>query len=78
MVAGHTDAKGDDAYNQQLSGRRAESVKAYLVAHHHIPASNLIAVGYGKSKLKNANDPFSPENRRVQIVNMTAAAVARQ
>ena len=78
MVAGHTDGKGSDEYNQQLSERRAESVKAYLVAHYQIPASNLIAVGYGKSKLKNVNDPFSPENRRVQIVNMTAATVARQ
>ena len=76
MVAGHTDGKGSDEYNQQLSERRAESVKAYLVAHYQIPASNLIAVGYGKSKLKNVNDPFSPENRRVQIVNMTSATVA--
>ncbi len=78
MVAGHTDGKGSDEYNQHLSERRAESVKAYLVAHYQISASNLIAVGYGKSKLKIFNDPFSPENRRVQIVNMTAAAVARQ
>src|SRR6476620_5465533 len=71
--AGHTDGKGSEEYNQQLSERRAEAVKAYLVAHYRIPASNLIAVGYGKSKLKNVNDPFSPENRRVQIVNMTVA-----
>jgi outer membrane protein OmpA-like peptidoglycan-associated protein len=78
MVAGHTDAKGSDEYNQELSERRAESVKAYLVAHYQIPASNLIAVGYGKSKLKNNNDPFSAENRRVQIVNMSAGTVARQ
>jgi outer membrane protein OmpA-like peptidoglycan-associated protein len=78
MVAGHTDGKGSDEYNQQLSERRAESVKAYLVAHYPIPASNLIAVGYGKSKLKNVNDPLSAENRRVQIVNMTAAALARK
>ena len=78
MVAGHTDGKGSDEYNQQLSERRAESVKAYLVAHYQIPASNLIAVGYGKSKLQNINDPFSAENRRVQIVNMSAGTVARQ
>ena len=78
MVAGHTDAKGSDEYNQQLSERRAESVKAYLIAHYQIAASNLIAVGYGKSKLKNNNDPFSAENRRVQIVNMSAESVARQ
>ena len=71
MVTGHTDGKGSDEYNQQLSERRAESVKAYLVAHYQTAASNLIAVGYGQTKLKNVNDPFSPENRRVQIVNMS-------
>jgi outer membrane protein OmpA-like peptidoglycan-associated protein len=78
LVAGHTDGKGSDEYNQQLSERRAESVKSYLVARYQIPASNLIAVGYGKSKLKNVNNPFSADNRRVQIVNMTAAAIAKQ
>jgi outer membrane protein OmpA-like peptidoglycan-associated protein len=78
MVAGHTDAKGSDEYNQQLSERRAEAVKAYLVTHYQIPAANLITVGYGKSKPKNINDPFSAENRRIQLVDMTAATVARQ
>jgi len=29
-----------------------------------------VAVGYGKTRLKNENDPFGPENRRVQVVNM--------
>lgn len=39
ILAGHTDAKGSVATNQELSERRAEAVKRYLVAHFQIPAS---------------------------------------
>lgn len=70
MLAGHTDAKGGDAYNQRLSERRAASVKKYLTQRYHIPATQIVATGYGKSRLKNSSDPFGAENRRVQIVNM--------
>lgn len=70
MLAGHTDAKGGDGYNQALSERRAESVKRFLMQRFQIAADQLVAVGYGKKKLKNRSDPFSGENRRVQVVNM--------
>jgi flagellar motor protein MotB len=40
------------------------------VEHYGIPAANLVAVGYGKTKLKNKDDPFGAENRRVRVVNM--------
>jgi outer membrane protein OmpA-like peptidoglycan-associated protein len=70
FVAGHTDAKGSVPYNQSLSEKRADAVKRYLVDRFQIPASSLIAVGYGKSKLKNESDPLAPENRRAQIVNV--------
>jgi outer membrane protein OmpA-like peptidoglycan-associated protein len=78
MLAGHTDGKGGDAFNQDLSERRAEAVKRYLIARYKLPAANLIAVGYGKSMLKNQANPFAAENRRVQVVNMTAKNVAGQ
>jgi outer membrane protein OmpA-like peptidoglycan-associated protein len=78
VLAGHTDAKGTDAYNQDLSERRAEAVKRYLVETFKIPAENLVAVGYGKTTLKNASNPFAPENRRVQIVNMADKSVANR
>ncbi len=78
VLAGHTDAKGSDAYNQDLSERRAEAVKRYLVETYKIPAENLVAVGYGKTTLKNTSNPFAPENRRVQIVNMTDKNVANR
>ena len=72
LVAGHTDAKGGDDYNKDLSDRRAEAVKQFLVSKFSVPADQLIAVGYGKERLKNTGNPLAPENRRVQVVNMSA------
>ncbi len=69
ILAGHTDAKGSVPANQDLSEKRADSIKHYLVDHFKIPASTLVTVGYGKTKLKNESDPFAAENRRVQVVN---------
>ena len=70
ILAGHTDAKGGDAYNQSLSERRADAVKRFLTDKYHIQANNLVTVGYGKMQLKNAAEPFAAENRRVQVVNV--------
>lgn len=70
LLAGHTDAAGGDTYNQELSERRADAIKRYLVDNYHIAASDLVTVGYGKSKLKDPNQPMSEVNRRVQVVNM--------
>jgi outer membrane protein OmpA-like peptidoglycan-associated protein len=75
-IAGHTDGKGSDAYNQDLSERRAEAVKRYLAVTYKIPPGTLVAVGYGKTMLKNTNNPLAAENRRVQIVNMADKNVA--
>src|SRR6516165_1426731 len=69
IVAGHTDAKGSDTYNQGLSERRADAVKQFLSEKYGIDASNLVTVGYGKTRLKNPSEPFSSENRRVQVIN---------
>jgi len=52
VVAGHTDAAGGEGYNQDLSERRADSIKRYLVDRFGINGSDLVTVGYGKSKLK--------------------------
>jgi outer membrane protein OmpA-like peptidoglycan-associated protein len=70
IVAGFTDAKGTETYNQGLSERRADAVKQFLKDKYGIDASKLVTVGYGKAQLKNASDPFAAENRRVQLVNM--------
>jgi outer membrane protein OmpA-like peptidoglycan-associated protein len=70
LLAGHTDAKGGDTYNQGLSERRTDAVKRFLQEKYGIEASNLVTVGYGKTQLKNPSNPFGFENRRVQVVNM--------
>jgi outer membrane protein OmpA-like peptidoglycan-associated protein len=71
LVAGHTDAKGSDSYNQSLSERRADAVKRFLSEKYRIDANKLVTVGYGESQLKASSDPFAGDNRRVQLVNMT-------
>ena len=70
LLSGHTDAKGGQEYNQQLSERRAQSVKAFLMQNFQIPSGNLVATGYGKEQLKNPANPFAAENRRVQVTNL--------
>ena len=70
LLSGYTDAKGGQDYNLQLSERRAQSVKAFLVQNFSIPNDSLVATGYGKDHLKNTADPFAAENRRVQVTNL--------
>jgi outer membrane protein OmpA-like peptidoglycan-associated protein len=70
VVAGHTDAVGGESYNQDLSERRADAIKRYLVDRFGIAGTDLVTVGYGKSKLKDPSAPSAGVNRRVQVVNM--------
>ena len=76
VVAGHTDAAGGEGYNQDLSERRADSIKRYLVDKYGINGADLVTVGYGKSKLKDPDQPLAEVNRRVQVVNMENKATA--
>ncbi|HKM88381.1 MAG TPA: OmpA family protein [Xanthobacteraceae bacterium] len=77
VIAGHTDAKGGAEFNQKLSERRAEAVSKYLIAQFSISAGRLSAKGYGKSQLLDPTNPEDGVNRRVQIINVTAAAQQR-
>jgi OOP family OmpA-OmpF porin len=73
LVAGHTDAKGNPRYNKQLSLRRAETVKRFLVANG-LQASRLDTVGYGSEQLLTPDRPDDPQNRRVEIRDLGEAA----
>ena len=70
VLAGHTDAVGSEEYNQDLSSRRADSVKRYLTEKFSLAPDRLVTAGYGKTRLKNKDNPKAPENRRVEVVNM--------
>jgi outer membrane protein OmpA-like peptidoglycan-associated protein len=68
-VEGHTDSVGTDAYNQGLSERRAESVRAYLV-DQKFAAGSVGATGFGEGQPVATNDTASgrQQNRRVELV----------
>jgi OmpA-OmpF porin, OOP family len=66
LIEGHADATGTPDVNMQLSQRRAQAVKAYLVAKG-VDATELETVGRGADEPKDAKNPNSPENRRVSI-----------
>jgi outer membrane protein OmpA-like peptidoglycan-associated protein len=74
-IEGHSDSKGDDAYNQTLSERRAASVKTWLTRDGDIDAARVSTRGLGETKPKVPNakpdgsdDPAGrQQNRRVEI-----------
>ena len=75
-IDGYTDAKGSAAYNQRLSDRRAESVKAWFVTRGAIHAVTFETHGFGaanpvapNTKPDGSDDPVGRQkNRRVEIV----------
>jgi outer membrane protein OmpA-like peptidoglycan-associated protein len=69
VVIGHTDAVGSNASNDALALRRAETVRAMMVAQG-IAASSIVAVGRGKRELlvPTPDGVAEPRNRRVEIV----------
>jgi len=73
-IEGHTDDTGDDAHNQELSERRAQSVRALLLDQYGIAEGRLEAKGLGESNPVAPND--TPEgrqnNRRVELVRLGA------
>jgi outer membrane protein OmpA-like peptidoglycan-associated protein len=70
MLNGHTDAVGSREYNQDLSERRALSVKRYLTQFGKISEHRLVVAGFGEDRLRDSDDPANSINRRVEIVNL--------
>lgn len=66
IVEGHTDAHGEINYNQNLSMKRAQTVRQYL-AGKGVEAGRLYPDGKGATEPFNRENPFADENRRVQF-----------
>ncbi len=68
-IAGHTDDKGGEAYNQELSERRAKSVYDYLISHG-VDSEKLSYKGYGETQplLPNTSESNREQNRRIEFV----------
>jgi outer membrane protein OmpA-like peptidoglycan-associated protein len=68
QVSGHTDDRGSDSYNQQLSERRAGSVAQYFRSRG-LDGMRLMTVGYGESRpvANNSTESGREQNRRVEL-----------
>ncbi|SPD74084.1 OmpA/MotB domain protein [uncultured Desulfobacterium sp.] len=68
LVKGHTDSSGSEAYNQELSERRAKMVQNFLIAQG-VSAARITAIGFGKTMPVAPNDTPQnrQKNRRVEI-----------
>jgi OOP family OmpA-OmpF porin len=77
VLEGHTDSRGSDTYNADLSTRRAEAVKRKIAADYGIASDRISAVGYGESRpiATNDTDEGRARNRRV-VGEMTFSEVA--
>jgi outer membrane protein OmpA-like peptidoglycan-associated protein len=79
LIVGHTDSVGTDAYNLDLSQRRAQAASAYLQSNG-VPAARLHAVGKGESEPIQPNDTDAgrAQNRRVEIAIYASEAYRNQ
>jgi outer membrane protein OmpA-like peptidoglycan-associated protein len=75
VVEGHTDSQGNIDFNQDLSNRRAQSVRDYLVSRG-IASDRVTAQGLGSSRpvAPNNNPEGRANNRRVEIIVQPAGA----
>jgi OmpA-OmpF porin, OOP family len=73
-IQGHTDERGNDAYNLELSDRRAKAVQTYLV-DKGIDAKRLTAQGYGETQplIRERNERAYSKNRRVAFLILKRA-----
>lgn len=71
-IQGHTDNVGKAAYNLDLSKKRAESVRDYLVRNHGVDAARLSTEGFGDTRpvAKNDTEGGRAQNRRVELVRL--------
>jgi outer membrane protein OmpA-like peptidoglycan-associated protein len=75
-VEGHTDSKGGGPYNQQLSQRRAEAVRSWLIHDEDLHSVKFVTVGFGASRPVapntipgGADNPTGrQQNRRVELI----------
>lgn len=69
-IEGHTDGIASDAFNLDLSKRRAAAVRVALIGHYGVDGARLATAGFGRSRPRDTNDTAEgrARNRRVELV----------
>jgi outer membrane protein OmpA-like peptidoglycan-associated protein len=75
-IEGHTDALGSDGYNYNLSQRRADSIKAYLI-EQGVVIPRIIALGKGGKRPVTANSTAAGRQRNSRVEVIVHAATSR-
>ena len=70
LIEGHTDTSGSDLYNLDLSERRADAVRDYLVREHGIRRNSLLTIGKGETEPAFPENGQDERNRRVVVKNL--------
>lgn len=70
LIVGHADATGMPEYNDELSLRRAKSVREYLIGNGGIEPSRLSVVGKGARLPLDTRNPYADVNRRVEFATV--------
>lgn len=80
QVEGHTDSRGNDDFNMELSQKRAAAVVKYLVESGGIEAERLVAKGFGETKpiADNGTSAGRAENRRVEFNILEQGAIVEE
>jgi len=66
LIEGHTDTRGAETMNRELSGMRARAAIDYLAAQHGIDRERLKGLGFGETRLAYP-DGFDARNRRIEV-----------
>jgi len=79
LIVGHTDSRGDDAYNQRLSENRSASARDFLV-QEGVASSRIRAVGMGESEPVDTKDTAAGRqaNRRVEVAIFASEAYRKR
>lgn len=72
IVAGHTDNRGTETYNQTLSEKRSQAVADYLINHFGIDSNRLLVRGFGETQpiVSNNFENIRYKNRRVEFIRI--------
>lgn len=72
VIAGHTDSKGSEAYNVELSRQRADAVRHFLISRYQIAENRLFIKPYGELRpiATNKSSEGRAQNRRVEFIRV--------